>query len=121
MNEHSSSMGKDPKVFLKHILESIEWIEKDIENLTEDQFMENVPIQDAVVRRFEIIGEAVRNLSEEYKEEHSDIEWHKAMAMRNILTHGYFGIDLKIVWDTVNKTLPEFKKQIKSLLKPSGT
>lgn len=116
MNERGLSTSKDPEVFLKHILESIEWVEKDINNLTEDQFMENVPIQDAVVRRFEIIGEAVRNLSEEYKEEHSDIEWNKAMAMRNILTHGYFGVDLKIVWDTANKTLPEFKKQIESLL-----
>lgn len=109
-------MNRDPKVFLKHILESIEWIEKDIENLTEEQFMGNVPIQDAVVRRFEIIGEAVKNLPEEYKEEHSTIEWHKAMAMRNILTHGYFGVDLKIVWDTATRALQEFKKQIKSLL-----
>lgn len=79
--------------------------------------MENVPMQDAVIRRFEIIGEAVRNLSEDYKEKHSDIEWSKAMAMRNILTHGYFGVDLKIVWDTATKTLTEFKKQIESLLK----
>lgn len=116
MNEHSSFIGKDPKVFLKHVLESIEWIEKDIDNLTENQFMENVPIQDAVVRRFEIIGEAVKNLPEEYKEEHLDIEWHKAMAMRNLLTHGYFGVDFKIVWDTAKKTLPEFKKQIENLL-----
>lgn len=79
--------------------------------------MENVPIQDAVIRRFEIIGEAVKNLPEDYKEDHSDIEWHKAMAMRNILTHGYFGVDYKIVWDTAIKTLPEFKEQIKNLLK----
>ena len=114
MSEQGFYSGKDPKVFLKHILESIEWIEKDIHNLTEDQFMENVPIQDAVVRRFEIIGEAIRNLSEK----HTDIEWHKAMAMRNILTHGYFGVDFKIVWDTANKKLPEFKRQIESLLEP---
>lgn len=60
-------MKKDLRIFLNHILESVEWIEKDIEGLTEEQFEMNVPIQDAVVRRFEIIGEAVRNLSEEYK------------------------------------------------------
>ena len=117
MNIHVSALMKNPRVFLKHILESIDWIEKDINGLTEDQFMENVPIQDAVVRRFELIGEAVINLSEEYKDEHVDIEWHKAMAMINILSHGYFGVDLGIVWDTANKTLPEFKKQIESLLK----
>lgn len=109
-------MNKDPKFFLQHILESIGWIEKEVEGLTEEQFVANVPIQDAVVRRFEIIGEAVRNLPDEYKEKHTDVEWHKAMAMRNILIHGYFGIDFKIVWDTATKTLPEFKKQIESLV-----
>lgn len=110
-------MIKDPHVYLEHILESIEWIEKDIEGLTEEQFEQNVPIQDAVVRRFEIVGEAVRNLPEKYKEDHPEVQWHKAMAMRNILTHKYFEVDLKIVWDTATKTLPEFKKQIQILPK----
>ena len=61
--------------------------------------MEDVPIQDAVLRRLEIIGEAVRNLSDELKENHPEIFWNKAMATRNILIHNYFGVDLKIVWD----------------------
>lgn len=108
-------MVKDPKIFLQHIWESIEWIEKDLSGLTEEQFVENVPIQDAVIRRFEIIGEAVRNLPEEYKEKHPDIEWNKIMAMRNILAHGYFNVDLKVVWDTASKALAELKKQIESL------
>lgn len=108
-------MDKLPEIFLRHILESIDWIQKDLAGLTEDQFMENVPIQDAVVRRFEIIGEAVRNLPEEYKERHPDMEWNKAMAMRNVLTHGYFNVDLKVVWDTAIKALPEFKKKIEAL------
>ena len=107
---------KDDAVFLKHILESVEWIEKDIQGLTEEEFLKNVPIQDAVLRRLEIIGEAVRNLSDELKEKHSEIAWNKAMATRNILVHNYFGVDLKIVWDTVIQSLPEFKEQIKDLL-----
>ncbi len=107
---------KDDSVFLKHILESIEWIEKDIQGLTEEEFLKNVPIQDAVFRRLEIIGEAVGNLSDDFKEEHSDISWNKAMATRNILIHNYFGVDLNIVWDTVTQSLPEFKEQIKNLL-----
>lgn len=107
---------KDDTVFLKHILESIEWIEKDTEGLTENQFLQNVPIQDAVLRRLEIIGEAVKNLSEDLKEKHSEISWNKAMATRNILIHNYFGVDLNIVWDTVTQSLPEFKERIKSLL-----
>lgn len=107
---------KDDTVFLKHILESIAWIEKDIAGLTEEEFLANVPIQDAVLRRLEIIGEAVRNLSDEIKEKHSEIAWNKAMATRNILIHNYFGIDLPIVWATVTLSLPEFEEQIKNLL-----
>lgn len=60
-------MNKDPKIFLKHILESIEWIENDVQDLSEDRFLKNVPIQDAVVRRLEIIGEAIRNLPDDIK------------------------------------------------------
>lgn len=107
---------KDDSVFLKHILESIEWIEKDIQGLTEEDFLKNVPIQDAILRRLEIIGEAVRNLSDELKEKHSEIAWNKAMATRNILIHNYFGIDLPVVWDTITHSIPEFKEQIQNLL-----
>ena len=107
---------KDDTVFLKHILESIEWIEKDVQGLSEDQFLKNVPMQDAVLRRLEVIGEAVRNLSDDLKEKHPGIAWNKAMATRNILIHNYFGVDLKIVWDTITQSLPEFKERVKNLL-----
>ncbi len=109
-------MSKDPAIFLKHILESIEQVEDYTKDLSEDRFMESIEKQDAVIRRLEIIGEAVKNLPEDFKEKHADVEWNKAMAIRNILIHQYFGIDLKIVWDTVGESLPEFKKQIESLL-----
>ena len=62
-------MKKDPQVFLKHILESIEWIEKDTKGMQKDDFLKNVPIQDAVVRRIEIVGEAIRNLPPDLKKE----------------------------------------------------
>ncbi len=109
-------MSKDPKIFLKHILESIEHIESYIKDLSEEDFMNSDEKQDSVIRRLEILGEAVRNLPEEFREEHSEIDWTRAMATRNILVHHYFGIDLKIVWDTVTQNLPEFKKQVESLL-----
>lgn len=108
-------MKKDPKIFLQHILESIKWVEIDTKGLSEKDFLKNVPIQDAVIRRLEIIGEAIVNLPEEFKKLHPDVDWSKAIAMRNILIHVYFGIDLRIVWDTATQTLPEFKKQIQSL------
>ncbi|OGH39335.1 MAG: hypothetical protein A3B44_02125 [Candidatus Levybacteria bacterium RIFCSPLOWO2_01_FULL_38_21] len=107
---------KDPIIFLKHILESIEAINQYSKDLSEETFLKSSEKQDAIIRRLEIIGEAVKNLPDEYKKKHPDVEWGRAMGTRNILIHHYFGVDLEIVWDTVTKSLPQFKKQIKSLL-----
>lgn len=109
-------MIKNPQVFLKHILESIDWIEKEIKGLSEQQFKNDVPIQDAVIRRLEIIGEAIRNLPDDFKQANPEVSWNKPMAMRNILIHNYFGVDLNIVWDTVIQALPGFKRQIQELV-----
>lgn len=108
---------KDSLIFLRHILESIEAIEEYAKDISEKEFLQNKEKQDAIIRRLEIIGEAIKNLPEEYRKKHSEIAWSKAMGTRNILIHQYFGIDLVIVWETVIKSLPELKRQIKDLLK----
>lgn len=87
-------MRKDTQVFLRHILESIDWIEKDTKDLSKEEFLQNVPIQDAVVRRLEIIGEAIRNLPGQFIEAHETIPWQDIVDMRNKLIHKYFGVDL---------------------------
>ncbi len=99
----------------KLVLESIELIEKRVENVTHEEFIDNIDLQDMVIRRLEIIGEAVRNLPKEFRDEHSDINWQDPADMRNVLIHGYFALDLDVVWDTIIKDLPAFKKQIKGL------
>lgn len=109
-------MKKDPVIFLKHILESIEAIETYASNLKAEEFLKDIEKQDAIIRRLEIIGEAVKNIPEEYKNDHPEIAWSKAMGTRNILIHHYFGVDLDIVWYTVTNSLLEFKKQIKELV-----
>lgn len=109
-------MKKDTTVFLKHILESIDLLEKYTKGVTEEQFLQSTEKQDLAIRRLEIIGEAARNLPEEFRMEHKDIAWNKAMATRNILIHHYFGINFKTVWDTVTISIPDFKKQIEKLL-----
>ena len=73
--------------------------------------------QDAVVRRLEITGEAVGKLPDETKQLASDVAWQQITAMRNILIHEYFGVDLKLVWRVLQKDLPLFKKHIEALLK----
>jgi len=110
-------MKKDPTIFLKHILESIEHIENYTKGLEEEDFLKSEEKQDSVIRRLEIVGEAVKNFPESFRKKYPDIAWNKAMATRNILIHHYFGIELDIIWDTVTKSLPIFKKQIQELLK----
>ena len=67
---------------------------------------------DAVIRNFEIIGEAVKRIPEEIKKEYADVEWKEAAGFRDVLIHDYFGIDLEAVWDTVRNNIPSFKKQV---------
>lgn len=109
-------MSKEHNVFLQHILESIEAINDYTKGLSEKEFLEDQEKQDAVIRRLEIIGEAVKNLPEEFKEKYPDVAWNKAMGTRNILIHHYFGVDLEVVWDTITGSLSQFKEQIESLL-----
>lgn len=107
---------KDPKIFLKHILESIDRIENDIAGLSEVGFSGSLTIQDAVVRRLEIIGEAVRNLPDSFRKKHSKIPWRKIAGMRDVLIHEYFGVDMELVWKIAKKDIPRLNKQISNLL-----
>lgn len=107
---------KKPEIFLKHILESIDEIEKYTKEIARDEFFQTTQIQDAVVRRLEIIGEAVKNLPATFKNKYPDILWKKISGMRDVLIHEYFGVDLKLVWRVVKKNLPELKKKILKIL-----
>ncbi len=109
-------MKKDPKIFLKHILESIEAIESHARNISKENFLDNIKTQDAVVRRLEIIGEAAKNLPDSLKNKYSKIPWKKISSTRDILIHEYFGVNEKLVWRIVKNDIPKLKKQIARLL-----
>lgn len=109
-------MKKDPVVFLKHILESVNYIESYVKDLSEDIFFDSIQAQDSVIRRLEIIGEAVKNLPEDFKASYSKIPWQKIAGMRDNLIHEYFGVDADLVWNTIKQDLPVFKTKIEQIL-----
>lgn len=108
-------MKRSPKIFLYDILDSIEKIEKYTEGLTERKFLGNSAMQDAVMKRLEIIGEATKNIPLKIRKENPNIPWKKMAGMRDMLTHEYFGIVMKRIWDTTQRDLPKLKKQIEEL------
>ena len=108
---------KDDRTYLLHILEAIEKIERYVTAVGFDDFSDNDMMIDAVVRELEIIGEAARNVSDSFQEKHSQIPWHKVKAMRNVLIHEYFGVNLKVVWDTCKNDVPTLKSFVEEMLK----
>jgi uncharacterized protein with HEPN domain len=80
-------------------------------------FEEDELIQNWIIRHLQVIGEAAARISDNLKEQHSEIPWYKIVGMRNVLVHDYFGIDVNVVWSIVEKDLPALEGQIKKLLK----
>ena len=102
--------------FLKDIMEAIKRIKVYSDKIDYDEFLGDIKTQDAVVRNIEIIGEAVKNISPDFKERYENIEWKKIAGMRDKIIHFYFGINWEIVWDVIKNKLPQLEKEIKTSL-----
>ena len=107
---------RSSKLLIQDILESGQKILNYTEGISFDEFASDSKTIDAVIRNFEIIGEAANRLSDEFKDEHPNIDWHKIRGFRNRIIHDYFGIDFNIVWIIKETFLPDTLAKIKKII-----
>ena len=100
---------------LEHILDAIEKAFEFTVNVSFDEFKTNTMLRYAIVKCLEIVGEASYKLTNEFREQHPEIEWKRIIAMRHILVHGYYQTEDQIVWDAVKIDLPLLKEQIQKI------
>jgi len=104
------------KEFLLDVIEAIKRVELYTKELSYEDFLQKTETQDAVARNFEIIGEAVKNVSKTLKAKYNNIQWKEIAGMRDKVIHFYFGVNWDIVWGTLKDSLPPFKEKIEMIL-----
>lgn len=102
--------------YLLHILDETEFLLANTAGLSFSQFTASPVLMRAVVRSLEIIGEAVKNLPDDFKTDHPQVEWRKIAGTRDRLIHGYFSVDFELVWDIVRNKIPALDRDVKDIL-----
>ena len=106
-----------PKLLLSDILEAASKIKIYTKGFSYTNFIADSKTTDAVIRNFEIIGEATKSISKEIKDANPDIPWKDMAGMRDVVIHNYFYVDYEMAWRTMKEDIPILKKQIKKLKK----
>ncbi len=106
---------KDDRIYLLHIRDAIQYV-LEYTSAGKASFFADRKTQDAVIRNLEIVGEATKHLSVHLKEAHPNIAWKPIAGMRDKLVHDYFGVNLQLVWDVVERDLPTLKVNVAQLL-----
>ncbi|MBI2471312.1 MAG: DUF86 domain-containing protein [Planctomycetes bacterium] len=107
-----SEEKRDYVLFMEDIVEMIGKIDRYTQGKSFKDFSEDEKTIDAVIRNFEIIGEAARNIPKEIQEKYPYVEWKEMIGFRNVIIHDYFGINLKTIWNTIKNHIPQLKGHI---------
>lgn len=102
-------MIKNSQIFIDHIRENVREIKKSIKNITFHTFTKNTDKKLAILRRLEIIGEATKNLSKKYRNEHPEIPWKKMAGLRDIIIHNYYELEEDVIWNVIQYKLPDIE------------
>ncbi|SRR5712691_6914187 len=103
-------------LYLKDIVEAAKAIQTFLDNVARDNFLENDLLGSAVLQKLMVIGEAAARLSNDFRNQHSEIDWPDIVAFRNIAVHAYFSIDWQIVWITATLDVPALKRDVLTIL-----
>lgn len=103
---------RDDFVYISHIIESIESIQSFVKNVSYEEFKNNDMMLSAVIRKFEVMGEATGNISNELKSKYIEIEWRDLKGFRNHLIHQYFGVDIETLWNTIEDNIEPLKEKL---------
>ena len=107
--------------YLGHMVQAIDRVHRYVSGMVELTFLQDEKTQDAVIRNFEVIGEAANNIKKyhpEFARQHPEVPLNFAYEMRNALAHGYFKIDLQVVWKTIHTDLTDLRAQLAALNTP---
>ena len=107
---------RTPKLLLEDIIESAEKILQYTKGISFEEFSKDNKTVDAVIRNFEIIGEASNLLPDEIKDKYSEIDWHRIRGFRNRIVHDYFGVDLQIIWKIIFDQIPDLITEITKII-----